>query len=110
MLKGQGYGTAIVLDEQPVTLLQAVTIDGQRFILSSICDHERDELLRKLERPVVIGAAENNSRDAVSVGVGRDKVVGRCFAGGIRAARVKVSFFSEALTIRCTSVDLVGTN
>jgi hypothetical protein len=44
----------MVLDIQPITYLLAVAIHWQRFALHSVENHERYQLLRKLERPIVI--------------------------------------------------------
>jgi len=46
--------SAMVLDIQPITALLAVAIYWQRFALHSVENHERYQLLRKLERPIVI--------------------------------------------------------
>src|SRR5271157_669767 len=55
--KGQGNGTAIVLDEQPVTLLHSIPVDWEFFILAGIRDHKGDELLGELKWSVVVRAA-----------------------------------------------------
>src|SRR5436190_2100446 len=50
---GHDSGTVIVHVE-PVTNVPAVSIDGQRPLIGGVQDRERNQLLRKLERSVVV--------------------------------------------------------
>ncbi|MNT38381.1 hypothetical protein D3C72_1745700 [compost metagenome] len=47
-------GTGVILDVQPVANLQAVAIDRQRFARQGVENHQWNQLLREVERPVVV--------------------------------------------------------
>src|SRR5579871_1976537 len=47
---------AVILDVQPVADVTAVAVDRKRPLVDRVEDHQRDQLLGKLVRPVVVGA------------------------------------------------------
>jgi hypothetical protein len=54
---------AMVSNIKPVPDVHALAIDRQRLIVDRFLDHERNQLLRVLVRPVVIGAAGHRDRE-----------------------------------------------
>ena len=64
-------------DIQPVTHVQSPAVDRQRTVGEGAHDHERDELFRKLIRPVVIRAARDRDRQAVGTSIRAHEQVGR---------------------------------
>ena len=55
---------AVVVDIQPVAHLQTVTVDRQRLALQGVRDHERNQLLGELIRPVVVRRAGDDDRQS----------------------------------------------
>src|SRR5215472_9166581 len=108
VFEGQCDGPAVVFNEQPVTLLQAVTVDGKGLVFLGVGDHERNEFFGELIGAVIVGAAKNDGRDAVGIPISSDEVVGGCFACSIGTSWVEESFFGEAGPRRCAPVDFVG--
>src|SRR5690606_32697093 len=53
---------AMITDKQPVTNLLAITIDRQRFPSQRIDDHKRNQLLRKMIWPIIIGTIGGQGR------------------------------------------------
>ena len=72
-------GAGMVLDVQPVTDVLPLAVDGKRLAVADVVDEKRDELLRKLIRPVVVRAVGHDGRHAVGVMERADKVVARRF-------------------------------
>ena len=75
---------AVVLDVEPVAHVEPVAVDRQRLALERVHQHERDQLLGKLERPVVVRAVARRDRQPVGVVVGPNQVVGRGLARRVR--------------------------
>src|ERR1700690_2717622 len=67
--ESESNGVAEVLHEEPIALLHAISIDGNRFVLKRIGDRKRNEFFRKLKWPVIIGATKNDRRNTISVRV-----------------------------------------
>ena len=53
---------AVILNIEPVTNIQTLAIYRKCFVMSSIMNHERNQLLRKLVRTIVVGATANGNR------------------------------------------------
>ncbi len=69
----------MVFDEEPVTDLLAVAVDGEGFTGESVVDDEGDEFFWEVVRPVVVGAVGGEYWETVGMVVGTDEVV----AGGL---------------------------
>jgi hypothetical protein len=55
-LEHSPVGAAVVFHVEPVTHLQAVPVDGQRFACQGVDDHQRDEFFGEVVGAVVVGA------------------------------------------------------
>ena len=73
-------GRGVVLDVEPVARVLAVAINRQRLALYDVVNHQRNQLLRKVVWPIVVGAVRQNHRKPVGLVVGAHKVV----AAGLR--------------------------
>src|SRR5215831_13869947 len=76
LIESQRDSAAKVLDKEPISLLHAVPVNGERFILAGICNHQWNQLFRELEGAEIICAAQDDSGKAIGVGVRRDKMFG----------------------------------
>src|SRR5690348_16020625 len=56
---------AVVFDEYPIAFVEAVSVDRKLLAFERISDHEREELLRKLVRPVIVRAASDDGGKAI---------------------------------------------
>ena len=65
----------MVLDVEPVARVLAVAVHRQRLALDDVVNHERNQLLGEVVRPVVVGAIRDDDRQAVGLVVGAHKVV-----------------------------------
>ena len=81
-------GLAVILHIQPVAHVQALTINRKRFVVEAVCDHERDQLLGEMIRAVVVGAAGDRHRQAVSAVIRLYQQVRARLGAGIRGAGV----------------------
>ena len=61
---------AVILNIEPITHIQSLSINRQWLVLGSIVDHQRDELLRELVGAIVIAATRDSHRKTVSAMVG----------------------------------------
>ena len=99
----------MVLDVEPVAHLLAVAVDRQRLAGEGVDDHQRDQLLGKMKRAVVVGAVGRQHRQAVGVMPGADQVVARRLARRIGAVRlVGVGLAERRIVPAEAAVDLVG--
>jgi len=104
-------GAGVVLDEQPVTHLQAVAVYRQRFTGQGVEDHQRDQFFGEVERPVVVRAVGQQYRQPVGAVPGADQVVGRCLAGRIRRAwRVGRGLGEQVVDAVQVAIHFVGGN
>jgi len=72
----------VIVHEQPVAHILPVAIHRQRFSLTGIQDHERDQFFRKLVRSVVVRAVRSQDRQFVRVMVGAHQMIGSRFGQG----------------------------
>src|SRR5207302_605473 len=93
---------------KPVALLHTVPINGKRFVLARVRDHQRNQLFRKLEGAEIVGASQDDGRDSVSVGIGGDEMVSGSLACRIGAARVERGFFIERDSGGGAAINFVG--
>ena len=94
---------------QPVAHLHAVAIHRQRFARQGVGDHQRDELFREMERPVIVGTVGRQHRQAVRVVPGAHQVVAGGLAGAVGAVGLVDVRFGEGGGVGGQgAVDLVG--
>ena len=99
---------AVILDVQPVADVAAVAVDRQRLALEGVQHHQRDQLLGKLKRPVVVRAVGDQRRQPVGVIAGADQVIGRRLARRVRRVRRVRRLLAEQAARAQRAVDLVG--
>ena len=96
-----------VLDEEPVAHLRAVAVDRDRVAVERVEDGQRDQLLRVLARPVVVGGADDQRVGAEGVLEGGDDQVATGLRGGVGRGRVERRGLGEGALLD-RAVDLVG--
>ena len=102
-------GAAMIAHKQPVAHLAAIAIDGQRLAGEGVRDHQRNQLFRKVQRAVVVGAVGNQRGQAVGVVPGADQVVTRSLGCRVRAVgRVGGLLVESGVGGRERAVNLVG--
>ena len=102
-------GAAVIGDEQPVASLLPVAVHGQLLAFQGVDEHQRNQLLGKLERPVVVRAVGDHHRQAVGAVPGPGQVIGRRLGGRVgRIRSVTVRFGEGRLVGRERAVDLVS--
>jgi hypothetical protein len=101
---------AMVVHVEPVTDVSAVPVDRQFQTFHGIVDHERDELLGKLVRPVVVRTIGDEGREPVSSKIGSCQVIRGCFAGGVGAGGVIGSVLREIPCAPQGAINLVRGN
>src|ERR1035437_5221517 len=75
---------AVIFHMQPVTPVHSVAVDRERSSLQRVHERERDELLGKLQRPVVVGAVARRYGHAERAMVGADEMIACGLARRIR--------------------------
>ena len=75
----------MVFDIEPIADLLPVAVHRQRFAGLGVDDHQRNQLLREMQRPVVIRAIGRQYRQAVGVVISAHQVVAGGFAGAVGA-------------------------
>ena len=98
----------MILDMDPVPHIGAAAIDRQLLPLEGADDQGRDELFRKLVRPVVVAAIGDQGRDAEGVAPRRREMV-RCRLGRrVGRARIVAAVLVEPSLVAERAIDLVG--
>ncbi len=100
-------GRTMVVDVDPVAAVQAGAVDRQGLVLDRVGDEQRHQLLGVLARPVVVGAARDDHRQAPGRPVGEGQAVAACLAGGIGAARHERPLLGS-VALEHFAVDFVG--
>ena len=85
----------MILHIQPVTDLLTITVYRKLFVMLHIINHQRDQLVWKLIRTVVVGAACDIDRHTVSVIERHNKVVCTGLAAEVQAVRIQRCGFYE---------------
>ena len=98
----------MVLDMEPIADLQAVAVDRDRLTFERVEDRERDQLLRKVIRPVIVRAVGDDGRKPIGRVPGGDQVIGRCLGGRIGRVRAVGGVLAEASAGRKRTVDFVS--
>ena len=106
-LGGREQAAGVVVNVQPIADLHAVAVHGHALAGQGPRQGERHELLRELERPVVVGGVRGYHRQAVSMEVGGREVIGPRLAGAVRRARVVAAVLVEHASWPEGAVDLV---
>ena len=98
---------AVVAHEEPVAHVQPVAVEGQRLIIESVRDEQRDQLLGVLVRTEIVRGARDQHGQPVSRVVRVGEAVGRGLACGIGVRRHQ-GVLLAAGSLRNAAVDLVG--
>src|SRR6185369_14996606 len=85
----------VILYEQPVPHIAAVTVDGELLSSESSDDHERDQLLRKMKGTIIVRAVGHQDGQAVRMPPGPRQVIRCGFRCGIGRTRVVWCRFIE---------------
>ena len=85
----------MILHIQPISDIPSFTVDRQRFVVQTIDDHQRDQLLREVIRTVVVGTARNCCRKSKRAVIGLYKKIRTCFRGAIGRGCMDRRFFRE---------------
>lgn len=102
-------GGAVILDEEPITDLASVPVNGEGFPCEGVVDDERDEFFWKVVGSVVVGTVGGEYGESVGVVVGADEVVAGGFTRGVRAVRhVPVVFGERRIGGFEGPIDLIG--
>ncbi len=88
-------GFAVVLHIQPVADIFSCAVDRQGPVVQGVGDHQRDQLLRKMIRPVIIGAAADGHRQPIGPVVGQYQKIRSRLAGGVGTGGVDGCFFCK---------------
>ena len=102
---------AVILDIQPVAHIETLTVHRKRLVRQRIDNHQRNQLLRKMVRTVVVGAARDGHRQSVGAVIRHDQQIRRRLGRRIRTARVDRRLLREEQirpVERQIAVDLVG--
>ena len=88
--------------------MRAVAVNRQRLAVERVEDHQRDQFLGVLKRPVVVRAVGDERLQIVGVVVGAHEVIGRGLARRIRRVWRVRRVFTEEPGRAERAVDLVG--
>jgi hypothetical protein len=108
LFQDQSQGAGVVVDIQPVAHVVALAVDRQRLAFQRVEDHQRDELLGKVIRAVVVGAVGGDDGHAVGVVPGAHQMVRARLAGRIGRIGCVGRFFGEKARVAERTVHLVG--
>ena len=86
-------GTCMVLDIEPVPDVFSTTVYGQRLAVTDVVDEKRNQLFRKLVRPVIVRTVGHDGRQSVRIVEGPHEMVARRLARTVRAVRVVLGRF-----------------
>ena len=75
LLGNKGQGASVILDIKPVADIEAIPIHWHRFAEKTLNDHVRDKLLRKLVRPIIVGAIGDQNRKPIGMMPRADEMV-----------------------------------
>jgi hypothetical protein len=87
---GRGFAwfdPGVILHIKPVAHIAAIPVDGQLASLATFDDRQRNELLWKMKRSIVVGTIGNQYRQIIGAMPTADKVVGRGLGSRIRRSR-----------------------
>ena len=91
------YSPRMVLHVKPVAHVLALAVHRERPAVPYVVDEQRDQLLRKLVRPVVVRTVGNYRRHAVGVMERPHEMVAPRLARRVRAVRLVFGVFREEI-------------
>ena len=101
----------VVFDKQPVADLHTVAVNGQRFAVERVQNHQRNEFFREMVRAVVVGAVGYNGRQTVSTQPCADEVVAGRFRSRVGAGRCVWRGLSKQIVCAVQiAIDFIGRN
>src|SRR5262249_25645498 len=86
----------VLIGKDPFPDVEAIAIDGQRAVFHRIRDENRNELLGKLIRTVIVRAPRDDRWNTERLVVREGEKIGRCLARRIRAARIQGGILAES--------------
>ena len=98
-------GAAMIADVQPVAHLKTIAVHRQRFACECIGNDQRNQLLRKLQRSVIVRAIARDHRQAISVMPGTHQMIGRGFRCRVRTVRRVGRGFGKRRIIRTQAAE-----
>ena len=101
-------GAVVVVHKEPVADIASVAVDGQRFFLFDVEDHQRDQFLGKLVGTIVVGAVGEGNRQAIGMPVGHYQAVRGGLGRRIGAVWIVRRILKEEPFIPQGPVDLIG--
>ena len=96
-VEDQVDGAGVVLHVQPVADVLALAVHGQRLAVPDVVDKQRDELLRELVRPIVVGAVRDDGGHSIGVVERPHEMVAGRLRGAVRAVRLVLEVLREEL-------------
>src|ERR1022692_3579453 len=99
---------AVIFHIEPVAHLHAVAIYGQRPVFERVGDHQRNEFLREVIRPVIVGRAGGHHRQLISEEIGARQQIRAGFGSRIRAAGIQREVFGGFERRLQAAVNFVG--
>ncbi len=101
LVKNQLDCPCVILHIEPVADILALAIDRKWFAMADIVDKERNKLLGKLIRAVVIRAVRHDAWHPICIVICTNKVVAACLGSRIRRMRVVLrGLVEEVLAVR----------
>ena len=97
----------VIHDVHPVSDVEAGAVERHGNIVERVGDEERNDLLGKLIRPVVVGRPRDDDRNAVGRPVAEREAIGACLAGRVGVPRPQFVGL-DARSLRNAAIDLVG--
>ena len=86
---------AVVFHIQPVTDVQTFSIDRKRFVVQTVCDHQRDQFFREMIWPVIVGTTADRHRKPIGSVVSHHKQIRSRLGGTVRTAGVDRCFLRK---------------
>src|SRR6185369_12260996 len=94
-------GARMILDMKPVPHILALSVNRKRLAFERLENGQRDEFLRKMERPIIVRTIRKNHGKSVGQVPGANEMIGACFRRRIRGrGRVGRVFGEYALVKR----------
>src|SRR5690606_23825369 len=84
-----------------------LSIDGKRFAMKNVIDHQRDQFLGKVIGSVVVRTATDDRRKVEAVIERAYEVIACRLRRGIRGTRIEVAFLSKVFSDARFTIDFV---
>src|SRR5260221_4889001 len=105
LLENRENAKAVILDVQPISLLLAVAINGERPVAEGIGDHEGHKFFWKLIRAVIVGRSRDHRGKLVSSDVRPNQEIRSRLRRGVRTARLQGEAFVSEHVWRNVAID-----